>query len=127
MVKLCENRLIKAVSEVGVWLDKSNVPLYSSRFSPKTYTQHQLLQGLVVKTLFRLRYRELVEIMQTADSLTNSIGLKRIPSLYDVSEVCGTVPVPHILPANPDPSQTHLPRHFEAIYRFDRIQPRHLK
>ena len=79
MVDICQNRLIKAVSEVGVWLDSKNVPLYSSRFSPKTYTQHQLLQGLVVKTLFRLKYRELVEVMQIADSLTDSIGLNRIP------------------------------------------------
>ena len=79
MENICGNRLFKAVREVGVWLDSRNVPLYSCRFSPQTYTQHQLLQGLVVKTLFRLRYRELVEVLQLADSLADTIGLCRIP------------------------------------------------
>jgi transposase len=79
MVDYCENRLIKAISGVGDWLKERKVPVYSCRFSKKTYTQHQLLQGLVVKTLFRLRYRELVELMQIADSLTHSMGLSSIP------------------------------------------------
>ena len=79
MNDICGNRLFKAVSEVGVWLDSRNVPLYSCRFSPQTYTQHQLLQGLVLKTLFRLKYRELVELLQMADSIADTIGLSKIP------------------------------------------------
>jgi hypothetical protein len=39
----CVNRLIKAVDEVGGWLDVVKVPLYSGPFSRKLYTQHQLL------------------------------------------------------------------------------------
>jgi len=79
MVDTCENRLFKAVSEVGVWLDSRNIPTYSCKYSKQTYTQHQLLQGLVVKTLYRLRYRELVELLQLSDSLTDTIGLSKIP------------------------------------------------
>ena len=79
MIDICGNRLFKAVSEVGVWLDSKNVPLYSCRFSPQTYTQHQLLQGLVLKTLFRLKYRELVELLQMADTVKDTIGLSKIP------------------------------------------------
>jgi len=51
------SHLIKAVDDVGVWLDKEKVPLYSGPFSRKIYTQHQHLKGLVIKTLFRLRCR----------------------------------------------------------------------
>ena len=79
MVDICSNRLIKAVCEVGVWLDSSDVPIYSCRHSKRVFTQHQLLQGLVVKTLYRLRYRELTELLQVSDTLVDSIGYRRIP------------------------------------------------
>jgi transposase len=73
------NRLIKAVDEVGVWLDNERVPRYSGPFSRKLYTQHQLLKGLVVKTLFRLRYRELVEMLEVGDTLRGRMGLSKVP------------------------------------------------
>ena len=73
------NRLIKAVDEVGGWLEKGKVPLYSGTFSKKLYTQHQHLKCLVVKTLFRLRYRELVELLGVSDVLSRRIGLKKVP------------------------------------------------
>ena len=79
MVDYLSNRLFKAVGEVGVWLDENDVPYYSSRFSKRVFTQHQLLQGLVVKTMYRLRYRELVELLQVSDTLVDSIGYVRIP------------------------------------------------
>jgi transposase len=79
VVDICSNHLIKAVCEVGVWLDYSDVPYYSCRHSKRVFTQHQLLQGLVVKTLYRLRYRELTELLQVSDTLVDSIGYRRIP------------------------------------------------
>ena len=75
----CVNRLIKAVEEVGGWLEKEKVPLYSGPFSRKSYTQHQHLKGLVVKTLFRLRYRELTELLGVADALRHRLGLSKVP------------------------------------------------
>ena len=51
MIDICGNRLFKAVSEVGVWLDSMNVPLY----------------------------RELVEVLQMADTVSDTIGLSKIP------------------------------------------------
>jgi transposase len=73
------NRLIKVVNEVGVWLDNEKVPLYSGPFSKMLYTQHQLLKGLVIKTLFRLRYRQLVELLEVSDALRHRIGLNKVP------------------------------------------------
>jgi len=76
---ICSNRLIKAVSEVGVWLDVVNVPVYSGRYSKRIYTQHQLLQCLVVKTVYRLKYRELAEMLEISDTLRHCMGLKKVP------------------------------------------------
>jgi transposase len=71
--------LIKAVDEVGGWLEKEKVPLYSGPFSRKSYTQHQHLKGLVIKTLFRLRYRELVDLLGVADALRHRLNLSKVP------------------------------------------------
>lgn len=76
---ICSNRLIKAVCEVGVWLDVVNVPVYSGKYSKQVYTQHQLLQCLVVKTVYRLKYRELAELLQVSDTLRDCIGLEKVP------------------------------------------------
>jgi len=74
-----DNRLIKAVDEVDGWLEKGKVPLYSGPFSRRLYTQHQHLKGLVIKTVFRLRYRELVELPEVADTLRHRMGLSKVP------------------------------------------------
>lgn len=79
MVDYLSNRLIRAVSEVGVWLDVENVPFYSGRYSKRVYTQHQLLQCLVIKTVYRLKYRELEEMLQVSDTLRECMGLKKVP------------------------------------------------
>lgn len=96
MFDICSNRLIKAVCEVGVWLDVNDVPFYSNRFSKRVFTQHQLLQGLVVKTLFRLRYRELVELLQVSDTLVDAIGFTRIPHYTTFQKFAARFP-PRIL------------------------------
>ena len=79
VVNYSSNRLIKAVCEVGVWLDVENVPVYSGKYSKQVYTQHQLLQCLVVKTIYRLKYRELTEMLQISDTLREFMGLERVP------------------------------------------------
>ena len=94
MVIDCENCLIKVFSWVCDWLKDGEVLVYSCRFSKHVFTQHQLLQGLVVKTLFRMRIRELVEMMQVADILN---GFEPHTSLHYFSEVSGTFPVPHTI------------------------------
>jgi transposase len=73
------NRLIKLVDLVGGWFDKGGVPLYSGPFSRKLYTQHQHLTCLVIKTVFRLRYRELVDLLGVADALRHRLGLSKVP------------------------------------------------
>jgi transposase len=88
----CVNRLIKAVDEVGGWLDVVKVPLYSGPFSRKLYTQHQLLTCLVVKTVFRLRYRELAEMLEVSDSLKRLICLDKVPHYTTFQKFCARFP-----------------------------------
>jgi len=86
------NRLLKAVREVGVWLDSGGVPLYSCRFSKRVFTQHQHVKCLVLKTVFRLRYRELVELLEVSDKLVRKIGLKRIPHFTTLQKFAARFP-----------------------------------
>lgn len=62
-----------------VWLDVENVPVYSGKYSKQVYTQHQLLQALVVKTVYRLKYRELEEMLEISDTLRDCMGLDKVP------------------------------------------------
>jgi hypothetical protein len=55
------------------------LPAYSHRFSPKTYTQHQLLACLVLKEFLRTDYRGLAEHLADHPDLTRLIDLKAVP------------------------------------------------
>jgi len=91
-MELCGNRLIKAVREVGSWLDSCDVPLFSCKFSKRVFTQHQHVKCLVLKTVFRLRYRELVELLEVSDKLVCEIGLTRIPHFTTLQKFAARFP-----------------------------------
>ncbi len=75
-----------------VWLEVENVPFYSGKYSKQAYTQHQLLQCLVVKTIYRLKYRELAEMLQVSDTLRNCMGLKKAPHFTTFQKFAGRFP-----------------------------------
>ena len=91
-MKLCENRLIKAVREVGGWLGSCGVPLFSCRYSKRVFTQHQHVKCLVLKTVFRLRYRELRELLEVSPVLAGEIGLQRIPHYTTLQKFAARFP-----------------------------------
>jgi len=91
-VKYEGNRLFKVVGEVGDWLNINNVPLYSNRFSKRVYTQHQHMKCLVLKTIFRLHYRELVELLEVSTALVEKIGLTRIPHYTTLQKFAARFP-----------------------------------
>jgi hypothetical protein len=68
-----------AVARHAVRLARQTLPLYGHRFSPKTYTQHQLFVCLVLKTFFKTDYRGFVAILHDFDALRSFLGLTRIP------------------------------------------------
>jgi hypothetical protein len=57
----------------------SQIPLYSSKFSKKTYNQHQLLILILLKEYFSEDYRDTVELTKIMDSLREKINLDEVP------------------------------------------------
>ena len=55
------------------------LPVYSHRFSPKKFTQHQLFACLVLKDFYNLTYRGVVGLLTDGDSLTQAIALSTVP------------------------------------------------
>ena len=53
--------------------------LYSHKFSPKTFTQPQLLACLVLKKFFRTDYRGIAAIIRDHSDLRQILGLAKAP------------------------------------------------
>lgn len=52
---------------------------YAHRFSPKKFTQHQLLACLVLKEFYKLDYRGVTELLADAPDLCSVIELDTVP------------------------------------------------
>jgi len=55
------------------------MPMYSSKFSPKKFTQPSLLACLCLKEYLKLDYRGLEALLASAAELRISLGLRRVP------------------------------------------------
>jgi hypothetical protein len=55
------------------------LPLYSSRFSPRKFTLHQLFACLALKEFQRCDYRKICELLRDSESLREAIGLRDVP------------------------------------------------
>ncbi len=55
------------------------LPAFAHRFSPKTFTQHQLFACLVLKDFYDLTYRGTVGLLTDCESLTSAIRLPKVP------------------------------------------------
>lgn len=60
-------------------LRKTRIPLFSCKFSKKTYTQHQHLALLVLKTYFNLEYRKTCELAEELWSSVEILNLPKVP------------------------------------------------
>jgi hypothetical protein len=69
----------RKVALVALDVGKDALPAYCHRFSPKVYTQPQLLACLVLKEFFKADYRGIVGILGDTPSLCDAIGLKKVP------------------------------------------------
>ncbi len=52
---------------------------YAHRFSPKKFTQHQLLACLVLKEFYKLDYRGVMQLLLDAPDLRSVIELETVP------------------------------------------------
>jgi hypothetical protein len=78
-IKKSTNRYIKFVEISFGLIRNSRIPLYSSKFSKKIYTQHQLLTLLLLKEYLAEDYRNTVELTEIMDSLREKINLDEVP------------------------------------------------
>ena len=82
------NRYIRFVELSSGLIRDSRIPLFSSKFSKKTYTQHQLLILLLLKEYLAEDYRDTVELTEIMDSLRKKIHLDEVPHFTTIQKFC---------------------------------------
>src|SRR4051794_29893239 len=75
----------RSVAQEALRLAQESLPAYSSKFSRKDYTQHQLFAVLAVKTFLKTDYRGVVAFLDDFAELRDDLGLKKVP---DHSTLC---------------------------------------
>ncbi len=68
-----------ALGKEALRVAKKALPAYSSPFSPKVFTQHQLFAILVLRQFFRTDYRGVVQLLCDLSDLRDALDLKKIP------------------------------------------------
>jgi hypothetical protein len=69
----------RAVAQEALRLAQEALPAYSSKFSRKDYTQHQLFALLTLKTFFKTDYRGLTQMLVDFAELRADLGLVGVP------------------------------------------------
>src|SRR5262249_59906817 len=75
----------RAVAREALRLAREALPAYSSKFSRKDYTQHQLFAILAVKTFLKTDYRGVAAVLADFADLRADLGLTKVP---DHSTLC---------------------------------------
>jgi hypothetical protein len=69
----------RAVVREALRLAREAVPAYSSKFSRKDFTQHQLIALLTLKTFLKTDYRGLVQMLVDFRELREDLGIDKPP------------------------------------------------
>ena len=69
----------RAVAREALRLAREALPAYSSRFSRKDYTQHQLFAVLALKTFLKTDYRGVAQFLADFAELRDDLGLAKVP------------------------------------------------
>jgi hypothetical protein len=69
----------RAVAREALRLAQESLPVYSSKFSRRDYTQHQLFALLALKTFFKTDYRGLAQMLADFAELREDLGLAAPP------------------------------------------------
>lgn len=67
------------VAAAALAVGQDALPAYRSKFSPKIFTQPQLLAALVLKAFFKTDYRGIQAILLDSSDLRQVLGLTRVP------------------------------------------------
>jgi hypothetical protein len=69
----------RAVAREALRLAQEALPAYSSKFSRKDFTQHQLFALLALKAFFKTDYRGVVAMLADFGDLRADLGLNEVP------------------------------------------------
>jgi hypothetical protein len=69
----------RAVAREALRLAQEALPAYSSKFSRKDFTQHQLFALLALKTFFQTDYRGLIQLLDDFAELRQDLSLDKVP------------------------------------------------
>jgi hypothetical protein len=75
----------RAVVQEALRLAREALPAYSSKYSRKDFTQHQLFALLALKTFLKTDYRGVAAVLGDFAELRGDLGLKKVP---DPSTLC---------------------------------------
>jgi hypothetical protein len=65
----------RAVAREALRIARDALPAYSSKFSRRDFTQHQLFALAALKTFFKTDYRGLVQMLRDFSELREDLGL----------------------------------------------------
>lgn len=68
-----------AVAREALAAARSALPAYTSKFSKRTFTRHQLLAILAVRAFLKTDYRGVVAYLVDWSDLRSALGLTRVP------------------------------------------------
>jgi hypothetical protein len=69
----------RAVAREALRLARESLPAYSSKFSRKDFTQHQLFAVLALKTFLKTDYRGVAQHLADFSELRQELGLSEVP------------------------------------------------
>jgi hypothetical protein len=69
----------RALAKEALRVAQESLPLYSSKYSRKDFTQHQLFAVLVLKAFFKTDYRGVVKLLEDFAELRQELGLGEVP------------------------------------------------
>jgi hypothetical protein len=70
----------RAVAREALRLAREALPAYSSPYSRKDFTQHQLFAALALKTFLKTDYRGVVQVLADFAELRDDLGLTKVPN-----------------------------------------------
>jgi hypothetical protein len=70
----------RAVAREALQLARGALPAYSSPYSRKDFTQHQLFAVLALKTFLKTDYRGVAQFLADFAELRDDLGLAKVPN-----------------------------------------------
>ena len=69
----------RALAREALRVARESLPAYSSKYSRKDFTQHQLFAVLALKAFFKTDYRGVAQMLKDFAELRQELGLDEVP------------------------------------------------